>query len=469
MQDVNQLWDECLRLLQADLTESAFNTWFRPIQPLSYDGTTLLLMLRSQMVVQYIEENYIDPYSRAIFRVFGPTTRVEYRILIDSQSGATIGTVSDGVDQQATKTAALNARQPQYGAPQMPVQTQLPPIDSRLNSNYTFETFVPGECNKLVRTVSLSAAKEPGRNSFNPLFIYGGSGVGKTHLMNAIGNQVKQIWPDKRVLYLSANEFKTQFMDAAQHNQVSNFIQFYQTIDVLLIDDIQFLAGPTMARTQEQFFHIFNYLHQSQKQIVMTSDRSPLEIKDVEDRLLTRMRWGFQGEMGRPDYSLRKDILRNKMMRDGIDLPEEVINFIAENVRENVRDLEGVLASLLAHAMVMNQDIDLTLAEKVVEHVVDIAPHEIRIENIVDVVSAEFGVSDKVILGNSRQQTVSTARQVAMYLAKTLTSKSLVEIGNYFNRTHATVLHAIGAAKDMRDTNQAIDRRIKKLEKMLKG
>lgn len=468
MQDVNQLWDDCLRMLQADLTESAFNTWFRPIQPVSYDGATLVLMLRSQMVVQYIEENYIEPYSRAIFRVFGPTTRVEYRILIDSQSGATIGTVSDVVDQQATKTAALNARQPQYATPQMPVQTQLPPIDSRLNPNYTFETFVQGECNKLVRTVSLSAAKEPGKSTFNPLFIYGGSGVGKTHLMNAIGNQVKQIWPDKRVLYLSANEFKTQFMDAAQHNQVANFIQFYQTIDVLLIDDIQFLAGPTMARTQEQFFHIFNYLHQSQKQIVMTSDRSPLEIKDVEDRLLTRMRWGFQGEMGRPDYSLRKDILRNKMLRDGIDLPEEVINFIAENVRDNVRDLEGVLASLLAHALVMNQNIDLRLAEEVVVHVVDVAPQEIRIENILDVVSAEFGVSDKVILGNSRQQTVSTARQVAMYLAKKLTSQSYVEIGNYFNRTHATVLHAVNTTAGQIDINQALARRVSKLENMLK-
>lgn len=470
MQDVNQLWDDCLRLLQADLTESAFNTWFRPIQPVSYDGATLVLMLRSQMVVKYIEENYIDPYSKAIFRVFGPTTRVEYRILIDSHSGATIGTVSDGVDQQATKTAALNARSPQYGSPQvsMPVQAQLPPIDSRLNPTYTFETFVAGECNKLVRSVSLSAAKEPGRSTFNPLFIYGGSGVGKTHLMNAIGNQVKQIWPDKRVLYLSANEFKTQFMDAAQRNQVSNFIQFYQTIDVLLIDDIQFLAGPTMARTQEQFFHIFNYLHQSQKQIVMTSDRSPLEIKDLEDRLLTRMRWGFQGEMDRPDYLLRKDILRNKMLRDGIDLSDEIINYIAENVRENVRDLEGVLASILARAVLLDQEVTLDLVMKVVEQLVDVAPQEIRLENIIDVVSVEFGVSDKVILGDSRQQTVSMARQVAMYLAKQLTSKSYVEIGNHFNRTHATVLHAVGSVNNMIETNQAIARRISKLENMLK-
>ena len=465
--DVIQLWDDCLTLLRAELTESAFNTWFRPIRPVSFDGTTLVLMLRGQTVADYIEENYIDPYSRAIFRVFGRSTRVEYRILIDSQSGTTIGAVSDGVDRQATKEEALSA-QPQQQRYTPPVNAQLPPLDSRLNSTYTFETFVQGDCNKLVRSVSLAAAKQPGRSTFNPLFIYGGSGVGKTHLLNAIGNQVKQIWPDKRVLYVSAAEFKTQFMDAAQHNQVSSFIQFYQTVDVLLIDDIQFLAGPTMARTQEQFFHIFNYLHQSQKQIVMTSDRSPLEIKDVEDRLLTRMRWGFQGEMGRPDYSLRKDILRNKMLRDGIDLPDEVISFIAENVRDNVRDLEGVLASLLAHAMLMNHDIDLALAETVVEKVVDVAPHEIRIEDIVNVVSSEFQVSERVILGESRQQTVATARQAAMYLAKKLTSKSSVEIGNYFGRTHATVLHAIKAATDLAETNQAFERRLRKIETMLK-
>lgn len=465
MQDVITLWEDCLSILRKDLTESAYNTWFRPIQPVSFEDSTLVLMLRSQMVADYIEDNYIDIYSRAIFRVFGVGTRVQYRILIDSQSGATIGTVSDGVDRQATKTVVLSSQQ--NNLPYAPQPSVLPPIESRLNPTYTFETFVQGDCNKIVRVASLSAAQAPGA-TFNPLFIYGGSGVGKTHLMNAIGNQVKQIWPDKRVLYLSANEFKTQFMDAAQHNQVSNFIQFYQTIDVLLIDDIQILAGPTMQKTQEQFFHIFNYLHQSRKQIVMTSDRSPVDIKDIEDRLLTRMRWGFQGEMSRPDYMLRKNILQNKMLRDGIDMPEEVINYIAENVRENVRDLEGVLASLLVHSMVNNAPIDLAMARSVVETIVDVAPQEVRIENIVDVVCAEYGVQERVLLGKSREQTVATARQVAMYLAKKLTKKSFVEIGNYFDRTHATVIHAIKAASDLADTNQQAQRRIKKLENMLK-
>ena len=467
MQDVNTLWEDCLMLLKKELTESAFATWFKPIKPLSFDGTTLVLMLRSQMVADYIEDNYIDAYSRAILRVSGAGTRVRYRILIDSQSGTTIGTVSDGVDRQATKNEALSSNQAKAPYAPQQVQVQLPPIDSRLNPTYTFETFVQGECNKLVRVASLSAAQAPGA-TFNPLFIYGGSGVGKTHLMNAIGNQVKQIWPEKRVLYLSANEFKTQYMDAAQRNQVSNFIQFYQTIDVLLIDDIQILAGPTMQKTQEQFFHIFNYLHQSRKQIVMTSDRSPMEIKDVEDRLLTRMRWGFQGEMSKPDYSLRKSILQNKMLRDGIDMHDEVINYIAENVRENVRDLEGVLASLLVHSMVHNAPIDIEMARSVVEPLVDIAPQDILLENIVEVVCTEFGVQPSVLLGKSREQTVATARQVAMYLAKKMTNKSFVEIGNHFGRTHATVMYAIKATSDLIDTNVQLARRVKKLENMLK-
>ena len=249
---------------------------------------------------------------------------------------------------------------------------------------------------------------------------------------------------------------------------ISNFIQFYQTIDVLLIDDIQILAGPTMQKTQEQFFHIFNYLHQSRKQIVMTSDRSPMEIKDVEDRLLTRMRWGFQGEMNKPDYSLRKSILQNKMLRDGIDMPDEVINYIAENVRENVRDLEGVLASLLVHSMVQNAPIDIEMARSVVETLVDVAPQDVLLENIVDVVCAEFGVQSNVLLGKSREQTVAMARQVAMYLAKKLTKRSFVEIGNFFGRTHATVMYAIKATSDLIDTNVQLARRVKKLENMLK-
>lgn len=465
---VQKYWAECLDVLRRNLTESAFRTWFQPIIPIAFQNGTLVLQLKSYAVADYIEDNFIRQFSSAIFTVFGAGTNVEYRILIDSHSGADARVISDKVQQEQTRNEVLGA-DPRAGYPSPQDEINRPALDSRLNANYTFESFVQGECNKLVRSVSLAAAKSPGKNTFNPLFIYGGSGVGKTHLLNAIGNQVKQLYPRKRVIYLSANEFKTQYMNAGQTGKVADFLQFYQTIDVLLIDDIQFLAGSSQLKTQEQFFHIFNYLHQSNKQIVMTSDRPPLDIKDIEDRLLTRFKWGFQGEMGKPDYSLRRDILRNKMLRDGIDLPDEVISFIAENVRDNVRDLEGVLASLLAYSTIMDSQIDLTLAEKVVGNVVEIGTAELTMDDITDVVCAEFGIDKKAIIGPSRQKEISMARQVAMHFAKKLKNCPLQEIGDYFGgRTHATVLHSCTTIAAQAETNPVLRHKMNRVENKLR-
>lgn len=463
-QQVITLWKKCLSLLRGQLSDQVYQTWFVPIVPISFADGNLVLQVPSTIVADQIEDNYISIFSRIIFRVFGPGTSVNYNILIDSSSGAGLKVQSDKVQQEEIRQEVFGNKKPKPTA----VNDELPPLESRLNPTYTFESFVQGECNKVVRSVGMAAAKAPGNNPFNPLFIYGGSGVGKTHLLNAIGNLVKRLYPEKRVLYLSANEFKTQYMQAGQSGRVSDFLQFYQTIDVLLIDDIQFLAGPAMQKTQEQFFHIFNYLHQSRKQIVMTSDRMPQDIKDLEDRLLTRFRSGFQGEMMKPDYSLRKDILKNKMGRDGVELPDEVISFIAENVRENVRDLEGVLVSLLAYSTVMNSQIDLALVERVVGSVVEIGPKEMHIEDIADVVGAEFGVPLPQMQSASRQQTISMARQVAMYFAKQKTSKSLQEIGHFFGgRSHATVLHACNTITDQAETNPVLARQLKKIEAKL--
>lgn len=467
-QEVQLKWEECLRLLRAELTESAFATWFQSIVPVSFVDRKLVLQMRSHAVVNYIEDNYLEPFSRVLFRVFGVGIHVEYRVLIDSQSGAESPIASDRVQQATTKFEVFGPSMHDAAATPAPAEQKVPALDSRLNPNYTFESFVQGDCNHLARMVGINAAKDPGRTTFNPLFIYGGPGVGKTHLLNAIGNQVKQLYPQMRVLYLSANEFKTQYMHAAQSGHVADFLQFYQTIDVLLLDDVQFLAGANQQRTQEQFHHIFNYLHQSQKQIVLSSDRAPLEIKDLEERLLSRFKWGFQGEMGRPDFTLRKDILRNKILRDGIDLPDEVIAFIAENVRDNVRDLEGVLASLLAYSMVMNSNIDLQLAEKVIGNVVELGPSEIHIDDIIQVVCAEFSIESKLLFSKSRLKEVSMARQVAMYFAKNMTNKSLQEIGNYFGgRTHATVIHSCETVAQQMQDNPVFAHRLKKIENKL--
>ena len=457
-------WDKCKDLLRGELTESAFRTWFAGIVPLSFENGVLKLQLQSQFMADYIEDNYSSLLGRVLFRVCGPGTRLEYRIPIDSTSGVGITTYSQGVEQEKL----LLARPPQSPASvaKQMQEPQLPQLDSRLNPSQTFDSFVQGEVNRMARTVALSVARNPGKTAFNPLFIYGGSGVGKTHLLNAIGNQVKALYPDKRVLYFSANDFKMQYMAASQNNKLADFLGFYQSIDVLLMDDIQFIKN--LDRTQEVFFHIFNHLHQSGKQIVLASDKSPLEIKDVDERLITRFKWGFSGELHRPDFCLRRDILKNKVERDGVLLSDEVIDFIAKNVRDNVRDLEGVLASLLAYSTLSDEQISLELAERVVNQLVDVTIATITVNNIMDAVCEEFGVTTEQILSLSRQKEVVQARQVGMYLTRKLLNKPLIEIGNCFGgRTHATVLHAISCVKDEMSVAPVFKRQVTRLESRL--
>ncbi len=464
-QNASYYWDKCTQLLREQLTESAFNMWFAGIVPLRFENSILLLQLQSQFVAEYIEENYSRLLGHVLFRVCGPGTRLEYRIPIDSTSGMGITTVSQGVE----KEKLLLPRPPQttaYAA-QHNHEPQLPPLDSRLNSQQTFDSFVQGEVNRMVRTVALAAARDPGKTAFNPLFIYGGSGVGKTHLLNAIGNQTKALYPHKRVLYLTANDFKMQYMSAAnpKNNDVANFLSFYQTIDVLLMDDIQFLTG--LQRTQEVFFHIFNHLHQSGKQIVLASDKSPLDIKDVDDRLITRFKWGFSGELRRPDFSLRHDILKNKIDRDGVELSEEIIDYIAKNVRDNVRDLEGVLASLLAYSTLTDEQISVELAERVVSQVVDVAVMSLTMDNIMDAVCEEWAVTPEQVLSKTRTKELSTARHAVMYLIQKVLDKPLQEIGAYMHRSHATVLHGIEHVNDLMRIDPVFKRQIVRLKSRL--
>lgn len=463
-------WEKCQALLREELTESAYRTWFAGIVPVSFEGNKLVLRLQSQFIAEYIEDNYIDQFSHILFRVFGPSTRLEYQIMIDRPKGMMTSSYSQGVEQEklgmdrpASSLSYLSQQQQRDR-----IQPQLPPLDSRLNPSQTFDSFVQGECNKMARTVALTVARDPGNTAFNPLFIYGGSGVGKTHLANAIGNQVKRMYPDKRVLYLSANDFKLQFMEASnpQNNNLANFLGFYQTIDVLIVDDIQILSR--LEKTQEAFFHIFNHLHQSKKQIILTSDKSPLEIKDVQDRLITRFKWGFSGELQRPDFSLRRDILRNKIYRDGVELDDEIVNFIAENVRDNVRDLEGVLASLLAYSTLSDEQISMELAERVVSQIVDIMPSCLTMQDIMQVVAEEYGVTVDMLISTARTKTIALVRQIAMYLCKKLTNKPLQEIGSAFGgRTHATVLHAITTVDNLMAFDTVLQRQINKLESKL--
>ena len=455
MLTLKEQWAQCQTILADNLTSSAYQTWFAPIVPLQFAEGVLVLQVKSQFVAEYIEQNYIPLLSAAIIRVFGQGTRLEYRVLIDSTSGAGTSVPSAGSPVQATNAQFIAGQQAAAN------------FDSQLNNLYTFDSFIAGEPNKLARTAGLAIAKQPGYTAFNPLFVYGGSGVGKTHLVNAIGNQVKVLNPQARVIYVSANTFKLQYQDATRNNRVTDFLNFYQSVDVLIVDDIQYFAG--LKSTQDTFFHIFNYLQQSRKQIILTCDRPPVELKDLEERLLTRFKWGLSAEIKQPDYLLRKNILLSKMRRDGIALSDEVVDFIAQNVRDSVRDLEGILASLLAHSTLTDKEIDIQLAEQVVSHIVALQPRAISIGDVLTATADHYGVTEKALLSNNRSREVTQVRHVAAYLCKELTNSSLTEIGfKLGRRTHATMLHSVALINKQIEFDAALRQHIAQIESALR-
>lgn len=455
-----QLWTRCLSVIKDNISEASYNTWFAPIVALKYENSIFVLQVPSQFFVEYIEEKYIDLLRMTLYREVGVGTRLEYRVLIDKSSGK--GTQ---IPSASESPKPKNNSQGSYISPYH--KPQLPEIDPQLNPAHNFNNLIEGNSNKLARTAGISIANEPGKTIFNPLFVYGQSGVGKTHLANAIGVMTKQLNPEKRVLYLSANTFQIQYTDAVRSNSVNDFLNFYQTIDVLIVDDIQEFAGKTA--TQNTFFHIFNHLHQTGKQLILTSDRSPIVMVGLEQRLLTRFKWGLSAEIEKPDFDLRKSILESKIYRDGLEIPEDVVNFIAEHVVDNVRDLEGVLVSLLAHSTLANIQIDITLAEKVIGRIVSITRKVNTVEKIRDTVCEYFSLSVDAISTKSRKREVVQARQIAMYLSKQLTKNSLASIGNTIGqRDHATVLHACKIVNDLMDCDKNFRTSIREIEEKLK-
>ncbi len=465
MRSHEEYWNRCLSVIKDNISETAFNTWFAPIVALQYTDDTFVLQVPSQFFVEYIEEKYIELLRMTLYREVGVGVKLEYRVLIDKTSGT--GTKIPSSVAPIAEKKSNKAETIAYSSPYNN-NILLPELDPQLNTSYSFNSLIEGKSNKLARTAGISIANDPGKTVFNPLFVYGQSGVGKTHLGNAIGVMTKQISPEKRVLYVSANTFQIQYTDAVRSNTVNDFLNFYQTIDVLIVDDIQEFAGKT--GTQNTFFHIFNHLHQSGKQLILTSDRSPMMLAGLEQRLLTRFKWGLSAEIEKPDFELRKDILKHKIYRDGLEIDEEVIDFIAEYVVDNVRDLEGVLASLMAHSTLADIPIDLALAEKVVSHIVAITPKVMTVEKIRDVVCEYFKLSVDAILTKSRKREVVQARQIAMYLAKQMTSNSLSSIGHTIgNRDHATVLHACKTVDNQIETDKQFRKSVQDIERMLKG
>ena len=457
-----ELWDNCLEVIKDNIAESTFNTWFAPIIPLKFEDKTLVIQVPSQFFYEFLEEKFVDLLRQTLYQVIGEGTKLMYNVMVDQSSSATINLEatkgSTGIPKQ-TPRGVSHLNQPAKA----PVQQEL---DPRLNPSYTFESFIEGNSNKLSRSVAEAVAENPAKTVFNPFFIHGDSGVGKTHLANAIGSRIKDQFPDKRVLYVSAHLFQIQYTDSVRNNTTNDFINFYQTIDVLIIDDIQEFAG--VVKTQNTFFHIFNHLHQNGKQLILTSDVPPVLLQGMEDRLLTRFKWGMVAELEKPSVELRKDILRNKIHRDGLDFPEDVINYIAENVDDSVRDLEGIVISIMAHSTIYNKDIDLDLTQRIVKNVVRNEKKPISIDQILTTVSKHFKIDTKLIHSRSRKREIVQARHIAMFLAKKFTDYSTPKIGKFIgDRNHSTVLHACKTVEHQCEVDKSYRSEVETVEGML--
>jgi chromosomal replication initiator protein len=415
----------------------------------------------SQFFYEYLEENYRQLIYLALYHVFGADTRLVYQVAVIED---------EVVREEGNRTALL--REPTTNrmlnrAPGV-MHTVVPASDfeSYLNLEQTFDNFIEGVSNRLPRSVGQSVADFPARKTFNPLFIYGPSGCGKTHLVNAIGVRLRQKHPEKRVLYVSAHIFQVQYVDARINNKTNDFIHFYQSIDCLIVDDVQEFSGKE--KTLEAFFHIFNHLHLNGRQIIMTCDRPPVELKDMEERMLTRFKWGMLAELEAPDVQLRHDILKRLVRKDGLDIPEDVIDYVAENLQDNVRELEGIVHSMLAWSVVHGSNIDLDFARKILKANTRHRRRALTIEDIVEAVCRHYKVTHEEVYGESRKAEFVLARQLAMYLSQKHTGDTAKHIGHVIGRrTHATVLHGISNIEKKMKENPAFRKEVREIEKKM--
>ena len=440
------LWDNSLLLIKDSVTEQQDNTWFKPIVFESYKPSTktLLVQVPSPFVYEYLEQNFVDLLSKVLHRNFGEGIRLTYRVVTDKEHKLSQDIEADPDDADMAKQTRERAQQT---AAQPVAPQQQEDIDTQLDPKLTFNNYMEGDSNKLPRSVGLSIAEHPNTTQFNPMFIYGPSGSGKTHLVNAIGLKAKQMYPQKRVLYVSARLFQTQYTDAVLHNASNDFINFYQSIDMLIVDDIQEWAGK--AKTLNTFFHIFNHLFRNGKRIILASDRPPVELKDMPDRLLTRFSCGLVCELEKPNIQLCVDILSNKIRRDGLKIPVDVISFIAQPCNGSVRDLQGAINGLLAYSIVYNSSIDIRLAERVIKRAVKVDDKPLTIDDIVETVCHHYNVTVTAVNSKSRKRDYVVARQVTMYLAQKYTKMPASRIGKLVgNRDHSTVIHSCSKVEE---------------------
>lgn len=457
LSEATAVWGKCLEIIRDNIAWRTFQTWFEPIKAVSLRAQVLTLQVPSQFFYEWLEEHYVELLGKTIRRVLGKDGQLEYRIMMENNKAqrnpASINMPASTqprptrdnnyVDMPLSWDDPTSIKQP-YAIPGLKrVQ-----IDPQLNPNFLFENYVEGECNRVARSAGIHIAQKPGATSFNPFVVFGSVGCGKTHLAQAIGNEVRRLHANKAVLYVSAEKFINQFIDHSRNNEINDFIHFYQLIDVLILDDVNlFMSAP---KTQDVFFAIFNHLHQSGKQIVLTSDTAPKDLDGMQERLLSRFRWGLNTDIALPDFETRKDILYVKMRREGIEIPEDVVKYVAYNINSNIRELEGAVIALFAQATLNKKEIDLDLAKRVMKNFITTADREFTIEHIQKLVCEQLNVPYDRLMLRTRKREIVQARQITMYLAKLYTKTSLKTIGEHFGGfDHTTVIHSCSAVENL--------------------
>ncbi len=477
------IWEKCLQFMRDNLNaaednsdlkklENSFDLLFDKVQPVSLVDNNLTLIVPSDFYKEYIEDNYLSLLSAALKKYIGKGVKLWYQVMENKPAGkqkpATVN-----VKGKSVPTPKVQETMPQNFASGKIVNPFVVPgiqkvnIESNLRADFSFDNYVEGECNKFASTVAKSIAKRPGATAFNPLFLHGGYGVGKTHLGHSIGLEVKNNLPDKVVLYLSSEKFIQQFVSAAKAHKQTEFANFYQMVDVLIIDDIQFLSGKSA--TQDSFFHIFDYLHQNGKQIVLTSDRAPVDIMDIQERIVSRFKWGLTAEIKAPDFETRRKIIIDKLSRDGIELSDDMLDFLANEVKSSVRDLIGVINSVIAYSTIYKSDLTLELLKDTISKIASTKKKIINIPYIQEVVCEYFGIEREQLLSKTRKREIALPRQLAMYFAKEYTNATFSKIGEEMGgKDHSTVMYACETIKDVSKIDKEIKKYVKELTEKIK-
>ena len=468
--DANAVWNECLSFIKDNIQPQAFKTWFEPIKPVKLAENSLSVQVPSKFFYEWLEEHYVKLLKVALTKSLGEGAKLVYIIRMENTYG-----------NREPFTEKIPSSNRSYHAPQeidVPIKSKNPElknpfvipgirnikIESQLNPNYSFDNFLEGDSNRLARSAGMAVANKPGGTSFNPLLVFGGVGLGKTHLAHAIGVEIKDKYPERTVLYISAEKFTQQYIESVKKNTRNDFIHFYQLIDVLIIDDVQFLSGKS--GTQDVFFHIFNHLHQNGKQVILTSDKAPVDMQDIKQRLLSRFKWGLSAELQTPDFETRVSILKNKLYKDGVEMSEDIIDYVAKNIKTNVRELEGAIISLIAQSSFNKKEVTIDLAQQIVEKFVKNTKREVSIDYIQKVVSDYFEMDVTTLQSKTRKRHIVQARQLAMFFAKKFTKASLASIGSQIGkRDHATVLHACKTVDNLAETDKQFKKYIEDLTK----